>query len=156
MTGCSSDIVYRELSSDVEDVARVMCSRLPDVKMGAWLFCLKETVSENWVTSCRAGETGVHWTHRAWWENRKLWMNLKNFSLWLFHMHLSCHGSLVTFSTSYWWSHFFFFNHQMNPDSHVILCGQIAVYNKNLPYPPPIPDETTANLRDRNITRYCS
>ena len=42
---------------------------------------------------------------------------------------------------------------QMNSDSHVILCGQISVYNKDLPYPPPIPDDITATLKDRNITR---
>ncbi|WAQ98423.1 PTGR2-like protein, partial [Mya arenaria] len=42
---------------------------------------------------------------------------------------------------------------QMNPDSHVILCGQIAVYNKDLPYPPPISEEIQAVIKERNITR---
>ncbi|XP_046379919.2 prostaglandin reductase 2-like isoform X2 [Haliotis rufescens] len=42
---------------------------------------------------------------------------------------------------------------QMNRDSHVILCGQIAVYNKDVPYPPPIPAPTQQTLAERNITR---
>uniref|UniRef100_A0A0B7BAV6 15-oxoprostaglandin 13-reductase n=1 Tax=Arion vulgaris TaxID=1028688 RepID=A0A0B7BAV6_9EUPU len=41
----------------------------------------------------------------------------------------------------------------MNPDSYVVLCGQIAIYNKNLPYPPPVPDEISAILETKNITR---
>jgi len=43
---------------------------------------------------------------------------------------------------------------QMNSGSHVILCGQISVYNKDLPYPPPIPEEITQTLKEKNITRY--
>ncbi|XP_076099939.1 prostaglandin reductase 2-like isoform X1 [Mytilus galloprovincialis] len=42
---------------------------------------------------------------------------------------------------------------QMNKDSHVILCGQISVYNKDVPYPPPIPEETQQCLQQNNITR---
>ncbi|KAK3092253.1 hypothetical protein FSP39_000359 [Pinctada imbricata] len=42
---------------------------------------------------------------------------------------------------------------QMNPNSHVILCGQIAVYNKDVPYPPPIPTHTETILQKNNITR---
>ncbi|MEE6492608.1 hypothetical protein FKM82_016612 [Ascaphus truei] len=42
---------------------------------------------------------------------------------------------------------------QMNQDSHVILCGQISQYNKNVPYPPPLPPHTETVLKDRNITR---
>ncbi|BFZ07719.1 hypothetical protein BsWGS_10758 [Bradybaena similaris] len=42
---------------------------------------------------------------------------------------------------------------QMNPDSHVVLCGQISVYNKNVPYPPPISDEISTILKEKNITR---
>lgn len=42
---------------------------------------------------------------------------------------------------------------QMNKDSHVILCGQISVYNKDVPYPPPIPEETEQKLKQNNITR---
>ncbi len=41
----------------------------------------------------------------------------------------------------------------MNKNSHVVLCGQIAVYNTDLPYPPPIPEETQNILEERNITR---
>ncbi|XP_059808164.1 prostaglandin reductase 2 isoform X4 [Hypanus sabinus] len=42
---------------------------------------------------------------------------------------------------------------QMNKDSHVILCGQITQYNKDVPYPPPLPSHTEAILKERNITR---
>ncbi|XP_005101735.1 prostaglandin reductase 2 [Aplysia californica] len=42
---------------------------------------------------------------------------------------------------------------KMNQDSHIILCGQIADYNKDLPYPPPIPTDIEATLKDKNITR---
>nr|XP_033809009.1 prostaglandin reductase 2 isoform X1 [Geotrypetes seraphini] len=42
---------------------------------------------------------------------------------------------------------------QMNQNSHVILCGQISQYNKDVPYPPPLPSRTEAALRDKNITR---
>ena len=41
----------------------------------------------------------------------------------------------------------------MNKDSHVILCGQISVYNEDHPYPPPIPEDIQCTLKDRNITR---
>ncbi|CAG5127401.1 unnamed protein product [Candidula unifasciata] len=41
----------------------------------------------------------------------------------------------------------------MNPDSHVVLCGQISLYNKNVPYPPPLSEEISAILKERNITR---
>ncbi|XP_051867332.1 prostaglandin reductase 2 isoform X2 [Pristis pectinata] len=42
---------------------------------------------------------------------------------------------------------------QMNKNSHVILCGQISQYNKDVPYPPPLPSQTEAILKGRNITR---
>lgn len=42
---------------------------------------------------------------------------------------------------------------QMNSGSHVILCGQISQYNKDVPYPPPLSKETKENLRNKNITR---
>uniref|UniRef100_UPI00398E3A1A prostaglandin reductase 2 isoform X2 n=1 Tax=Pristiophorus japonicus TaxID=55135 RepID=UPI00398E3A1A len=42
---------------------------------------------------------------------------------------------------------------QMNKNSHIILCGQISQYNKDVPYPPPLPPPTQAILKDQNITR---
>lgn len=42
---------------------------------------------------------------------------------------------------------------QMNENSHIILCGQISQYNKDVPYPPPLPPAVEAVQRERNITR---
>lgn len=41
----------------------------------------------------------------------------------------------------------------MNNGGHVILCGQISQYNKDVPYPPPLSEETQENLRLKNVTR---
>ncbi|XP_049917153.1 prostaglandin reductase 2-like isoform X1 [Epinephelus moara] len=42
---------------------------------------------------------------------------------------------------------------QMNKDSHVILCGQISQYNKDVPYPPPLSEEIQGTLQKKNINR---
>ncbi|KAM9341343.1 prostaglandin reductase 2 [Symphorus nematophorus] len=42
---------------------------------------------------------------------------------------------------------------QMNNSGHVILCGQISQYNKDVPYPPPLSEETQETLQTKNITR---
>ncbi|GFO48263.1 prostaglandin reductase 2-like [Plakobranchus ocellatus] len=42
---------------------------------------------------------------------------------------------------------------QMNENSHIILCGQIADYNKRVEYPPPIPSDISDILKTRNICR---
>ncbi|XP_008582280.1 PREDICTED: prostaglandin reductase 2 isoform X2 [Galeopterus variegatus] len=42
---------------------------------------------------------------------------------------------------------------QMNPNSHIILCGQISQYNRDVPYPPPLPPAVEAIQKERNITR---
>lgn len=42
---------------------------------------------------------------------------------------------------------------QMNSGGHVILCGQISQYNKDVPYPPPLSEEIQEALRSKNITR---
>ncbi|XP_068802151.1 prostaglandin reductase 2-like isoform X2 [Struthio camelus] len=42
---------------------------------------------------------------------------------------------------------------QMNENSHVVLCGQISQYNKDVPYPTPLPPEVEKIYKERNITR---
>ncbi|XP_042357156.1 prostaglandin reductase 2-like isoform X2 [Plectropomus leopardus] len=42
---------------------------------------------------------------------------------------------------------------QMNKDSYVIVCGQISQYNKDVPNPPPLSEETQETLKKKNITR---
>lgn len=42
---------------------------------------------------------------------------------------------------------------QMNKNSHVILCGQISQYNKDVPYPPPLSQEIQNTLSRNSITR---
>uniref|UniRef100_A0A8R1EHA2 15-oxoprostaglandin 13-reductase n=1 Tax=Caenorhabditis japonica TaxID=281687 RepID=A0A8R1EHA2_CAEJA len=41
----------------------------------------------------------------------------------------------------------------MNPGGRVVLCGQIAVYNTDLPYPPPLPEKTVRILEEKAIQR---
>lgn len=41
----------------------------------------------------------------------------------------------------------------MNKDSSVILCGQIAVYNEDVPYPPPIKPNINEVIKQRSISR---
>uniref|UniRef100_A0A3B3Z850 Prostaglandin reductase 2 n=1 Tax=Periophthalmus magnuspinnatus TaxID=409849 RepID=A0A3B3Z850_9GOBI len=42
---------------------------------------------------------------------------------------------------------------QMNKNGHVILCGQISQYNKDVPYPPPLSEAAQETLSKNNITR---
>ncbi|CAI4232061.1 unnamed protein product [Auanema sp. JU1783] len=42
---------------------------------------------------------------------------------------------------------------KMNDDGRIVLCGQIAVYNTDLPYPPPIPPETIKIINEKRILR---
>lgn len=41
----------------------------------------------------------------------------------------------------------------MNNGGHVILCGQISQYNRDVPYPPPLCEEIQETLQRKSITR---
>ena len=41
----------------------------------------------------------------------------------------------------------------MAENGHVILCGQISQYNKDVPYPPPISDKMAETLAEKCIQR---
>lgn len=41
----------------------------------------------------------------------------------------------------------------MKKDSNIGLCGQVAVYNEDIEYPPSLPKEIQQFTRDHNITR---
>lgn len=41
----------------------------------------------------------------------------------------------------------------MNKDSHVVLCGQISQYNKDIPYPTPLSPEIQEIATKQNVTR---
>lgn len=41
----------------------------------------------------------------------------------------------------------------MNQNSHIVLCGQISLYNKDVPYPPLLPADIQTILSSKNITR---
>lgn len=42
---------------------------------------------------------------------------------------------------------------QMNKDSNIVLCGQISMYNKDIPYPPPLQEEIEEICKMRHISR---
>ncbi|XP_072313193.1 prostaglandin reductase 2 isoform X2 [Eucyclogobius newberryi] len=42
---------------------------------------------------------------------------------------------------------------QMNRGGHVVLCGQISQYNKDVPYPPPLSARTQQTLREKGVAR---
>ena len=42
---------------------------------------------------------------------------------------------------------------QMNKNSHIVLCGQISTYNKDVPYPPPLPPTIGDICVANNISR---
>ncbi|XP_077555818.1 prostaglandin reductase 2-like [Haemaphysalis longicornis] len=41
----------------------------------------------------------------------------------------------------------------MTPNSNIVLCGQIAMYNKNVRYPPPLPEDVDKIVKERHIAR---
>eukprot|EP00668_Euglena_longa_P029270 GGOE01036616.1.p1 GENE.GGOE01036616.1~~GGOE01036616.1.p1 ORF type:complete len:443 (+),score=97.60 GGOE01036616.1:180-1331(+) len=42
---------------------------------------------------------------------------------------------------------------QLRPGGHIVLCGQISMYNTDIPYPPPLPPSSQAIVEQRGITR---
>lgn len=41
----------------------------------------------------------------------------------------------------------------MTPDSNIVLCGQISVYNKNVEYPPPLSEDVQKVVQEKRISR---
>ena len=42
---------------------------------------------------------------------------------------------------------------QMNRDGSIVLCGQISMYNKDIPYPPPLQATIDEICRSKKISR---
>ena len=42
---------------------------------------------------------------------------------------------------------------QMNNNSNIVLCGQVSQYNKDVPFPAPLPTEIEATRKSKNISR---
>eukprot|EP00667_Euglena_gracilis_P013923 EG_transcript_14391 len=41
----------------------------------------------------------------------------------------------------------------MSPGGHIVLCGQISMYDTDIPYPPPLPPASLAIAEQRGLTR---
>ena len=42
---------------------------------------------------------------------------------------------------------------KLEKEAGIVLCGQVAAYNSDLPYPPPLGDRAAEAVRKRNIQR---